>query len=187
MQETTFYLWEEAMRTLKMLFGVGLVIALLGLNVATADIKNGGAGSLTFPVDTGDGTASMPDVTFDSTDGAGGDEAQTTCAMTPGGTSSNALLPEPFVPPTDPDTFTDAPLERLANDSLRSPPSPNRDRQGRPLYPPPLPPADDNTTPPTDEEEPPPPPATVPEPATLLVFGLGLGATALVSRRRRKI
>ena len=167
------------MKTLKILFGVGVVIALLGLNVATADIKSAAGSALTFPLDTGDGTASMPDVSFDTAGGEGGDESQTTCAMTPGGLSPNPALEQPVIPPTDPDTFTDTPLERHANDSLRSPP-PNNDRGRRPWYPP------TTTDEPPPEEEEPPPLTAVPEPATLLIVGIGLGATALVARRRRK-
>ena len=172
------------METFKMLFGVGVIIALLGLNVATADINGSAGASLTFPLDIGDGTASMPDVTFDAGGGAGGDESQTTCAMTPGGPSTNPLLQEPVVPPTDPETLTSTPLERHANDSLRSPPPSNGDRGRVPAYPPgtTTPPGED---PPGEDEPPPPPPTAVPEPATLVIVGLGLGA-ALVARRRRK-
>ena len=161
------------MKTLQIFLRVGAVFALLGfLNVATAEIKNESMKPLTFPIDVGDGSSGMPPVSFDSMGGAGNEEAQTTCAMTPGGTMPEMLLEEPVIPPPPSDEyFTNSPSVTLAPISSLQTPPPYDPRRN--FYPP------DTPTPPT-----PPPPPVVPEPATLLLVGLGIGAVALVTRRR---
>ena len=160
-------------RTIQIVFlgAVSAVVALLGLSVALADIKNESANvPLVFPLE-GDGLPGMPDMSFDTMGGAGGDESQTTCATTPGGTSPNLLLEEPLVPTSN---AVDMPSESVASASFQQPSSqtpPTQPPPTRPYYPPPTPPQD-------------PPSLPVPEPATLLVVGLGIGA-ALTARRLR--
>ena len=158
------------MKTLKIFLGVGVVVFLLGLNTVVADIESAGK-SLTFSLDIGDGSTDMPKISFDMMGGAGGQEAQTVCAMTPGGKMSNLLLEEPFVPPPAPvSAGSNSPRSALAQlNSLGSTPPPSTNRGGRRTPPPPLPP--------------PPPPPIVPEPTTLLLVGFGVG-TVLAARRR---
>jgi hypothetical protein len=168
--------WEAAMKTLKILLGSGAMIALLGfLNVAPADIRNDSIQPLRFDVDAGDGSVSMPQITFDSGGGAT-EEAQQTCAMTPGGNIPGLLSEQQFVTPPNPEHMTHPPEVTLAPISALQTPPPYDPRRG---YPP-----TDPTTPevPVDPEEPPPPPV-VPEPTTLLLVGLGIAGAAAARRR----
>ena len=160
------------MKTLQIFLGVGVVIVLLGFNFAAADIENGSARSaLTFSLDTGDGTTDMPAISFDLMGGAGGEEAQLTCAMTPGGNMPNLLLAEPALPRVTPlQSRSTSPQVALAPlNSLDSPPGYTPPRRG--------------TLPPGPTPPPPPPPLAVPEPATLVLVGLGIGAVAVARRR----
>ena len=168
--------WEDAMKTLKIFLGVGAVVALWGLGVVTADTVNESVQTpMTFSLDTGDGS-SMPDLSFGTSGGAGEDASQTTCAMTPGGASTNLMMDEPVIPPVNPEQLSEhSPQQTLAPlNSLNNPPQQYNPR--RPYNP---------QTPPTTKEDEPPPETIVPEPATLLIMALGIGA-ATVARRRWK-
>ena len=169
------------MKTLKILLGSGAMIALLGfllgfLNVAQADIRNDSIQPLKFDVDAGDGSVSMPQITFDS--GGAAEESQQTCAMTPGGSMPGLLLEQQFATPPDPEHLTHPPDVTLAPISSLQTPPPYNPRRGYP---------DDPTPPgtpeiPVDPDEPPPPPVT-PEPTTLLLVGLGIAGAAVARRR----
>ena len=165
------------MKTLRMFFSVGALVALLGLNVALADIKSESAGQETkFDLDAGDGGNLSP-LSFDT---AGNNEAQTTCATTPGGPSVSQLLEAPVVSPPDTEQLTQlGDLSPVSSQNLATGTPPTVQR-------PPRYPLNNNPTGGgggDGEEEDPQPPAT-PEPATLLLVGLGIGGAAMVARRR---
>ena len=171
------------MKTLHIIFGAGAATVLLGLNVALADMKHELTRvPLTFSLDFGDSSVILPDLTFDTLDGAGGEEAQTTCAMTPGGTTSAGLLIQtPIVPLVNnrPEDYgRGSPQTSLPPVYSSSQPySPNsrnsRNRNNTPLM-------SMNPSMGVDPEN---STATVPEPATLVIVGLGIGAVAVARRR----
>jgi len=159
------------MKTLKLFFGVGAVVALLGLNVVLADIKSGSVAQPEFALDTGDGTSLSP-ISFDT---ANNNEAQTTCAMTPGSPSLSQLLAEPIIPPQGTESLTQ--YEDMSPVSSRGLDRPEGPPPWRRIYPPP----------PFRRDDPPPPRRVVtPEPATALLIGLGIGGVAVVALRRWK-
>jgi hypothetical protein len=164
--------WEAAMKTLQILLGVGVFVALLGFNFATADTVNKSAKSpLSFSLDLGDGSGGMPDISFDTVGGTGGTESQTTCAMTPGGTSTDLFTEEPINPlGGTPDRLTGYSPQRMFSPiASLNPPPPYYPGMYYPLPPPP-----------------PPPPPPVPEPATLMLVGIGVGLATMFARHRRK-
>jgi hypothetical protein len=185
----TFYLREDAMKTLQVFFGAGAMVALLGfLSIATADVRNDSIKSLTFSVDVGDGSVGMPEVSFDDM-GSGAEETQTTCAMTPGGNMPGLLLEQPIVPTPDPERLVSAPDEALAPlSSLQTPPPYQLRTPYGPRTPEGQSPGGDPSGPDPPPQPDPDPSPVVPEPATLLLVGLGIGVAAYGAgaRRRRK-
>jgi len=107
------------MKTLKMILAGTALVTLLGVGVVLADIQNGSAlEGLTFPLDVGSSSA-MPDVSFDAQDG---EEAQATCAMTPGGVAMGMPYEEPVNPVPDPERYASSPRDTLAPiNSLKAP------------------------------------------------------------------
>ena len=195
------------MKALRVFFGIGAATALLGAGVAMAEIKNESIKSLRFSVDIGDNSVSLPEFVFCDLDSMGGEGAGDVCMMTPGGPSQNVLLELPVVPLPSPasaeESYTSAraaiaPVSLLqastppAEQPLRGYPSGTTDPSG-PTDPPgtvdPIDPTDppgppvDPFVPPVDPTDP--SPTVVPEPATLVIVGLGIGG-AVVARRRRQ-
>ena len=166
------------MKTLRVFLGTGTMIVLLGfVHVATADVRNDSIKPLEFSVDAGDGSVGMASIKFDA--GGAGEETQMTCAMTPGGPMPNLMPEQPITTPQEPEHLTSSPARALAPiSSLQTPPPYNP-----PRYPP-----DTPDPPPEDPDDPPPPPPPlVPEPATLLLVGLGIAGVAVARKRWAKV
>jgi len=165
------------MKTLRVILGGTAIVALLGVS-AMADVQNVSALSApVFSLDIGSG-ADMQDISFGTSDNS--EESQTTCAMTPGGASMGMLYEDPVINPIDePERYTNSPQISLASiNSFRTPGVQNT-TPGYPYNPNPAPaPPTDGTTPGTE-------PPVVPEPATLMLFGIGIGAV-FATRRREK-
>jgi len=151
---------------------VGLIAIFIGFsNFTFADINITGYGndSIKSPVFEQANSPSGNMLSFDY-DQTGDQSSLGTCAMNPMGSNSTEAILEEF-PITDPETYT--PISTRADTLLSS--------------------SAESTTPytPNDRYTPlppePAPPSATPEPATLLVLGVGMiGLTPLVRRYRRK-
>lgn len=177
------------MKTLQIIFVLGLLTLLGIMNVASAEMRNEfSQQALTFDINAGDDSVSMPDVSFDAIGSESGENAQATCVMTPGGNMQGELLQEPLTTATPVqwtnNTAPDVAFRPIS--SLDTPPPYNNPGN----YPGDDPPVDLTTIIPEDDPDPDPAPdpdpSIVPEPATLLLVGLGLGAVACASRRRKE-
>jgi len=173
------------MKTLQIFFGMGAAMALLGANVAIAEIRFGGEVGMrplefTPTFETEGGVVTLPTLSFCNFDSLGGEEAQATCAMTPGGTRAG-LMPElPDIQPVTLERSTPVQDVAFSPGTLPS----QRPYNERPLR------GGTSTstiTIPEDPETPPPPGDLVPEPATLLLVGLGIAGVAAVRRRHQKV
>ena len=167
------------MRTLLTFLGAGTMIALLGwVQVAIADVRNDSIKPLEFTIGAGDGSVDMPSIKFD-TDGTG-EEAQRTCAMTPG--MPDLLLEQPVTTSQEPEHLagyqTSSPAVTLAPiSSLQTPPPYSSARRWYP---------DDPEVPVITTDEPGTSPPLVPEPATVLLIGIGIAGVAVARRRWTK-
>jgi len=159
------------MSVLQKFFGVGAAVALLGTSVAMAEIKTGFK-PLEFEVRTADGSVTLPDFSFDKNNGGGAEESQATCAMTPGGPSPGVMMELPIIPPVVPDRIE--PVQDVTFSAGTLPSQRRFNEQSFRDY--------ENPTPPPEEKEIP----VVPEPATLVVIGLGVTGVAVACRRWRK-
>jgi len=174
------------MKTLKIFFGVVVAVGLLGSSVAMAEIRLESMQRLMFSVSTDDGSITLPDFSFCDIDSFGGEEAQATCMMTPGGPAPNVLMDLPDIPRTVPASgYTSAQAAIAPVSLLQSPSPPGEPRGGRGSE------GgggngggngDDGViVVPQD-----PPPYAIPEPATLVIVGLGI-AGVVAARRWKKV
>ena len=173
---------EVAMRTLQMFFGVGMVVALLGANVAVADFEHRSLQPVRFSFDSADGTIVIPEFSFCDASRLGRptEDAQATCAMTPGGIASSVMMELPVPLPAI------VPRQEVVQPIAYSPGTLpgqrpfNEQRTYRS-------PTTTSTPPPQPDDERPPIEADVPEPATLLIVGLGVAGVAMARRKGRKV
>ena len=168
------------MRTLQVFFGVGTAVALLGVNVALADFE---FRTLQEPVkfsptfDTVDGTVTMPTFVFDGGN-IGAEQAQDTCAMTPGGPSAGLMMDLPLLPPIVP-TYTPAiPSAPFAANNALPTTTPYEERRTYSRG------GGGGSRGGVGEDDP--VIELVPEPTTLLIVGLGITGVAMARRRGRK-
>jgi len=159
----------QVMKAIQIILGAGVVVALIGLNVAFADVISERT-PIEFGRDVG-GSVEMPPVSFDFMGGVGEEEVQGGCMMTPGGQESVgtlALLPPVIVPTANhsydtvlaPLNSFDSPARppvRIPGDSSRRPPDPQEGNSSQ-----------------------------VPAPATLVIVGIGLAGIAVMRRRQVK-
>ena len=172
------------MRTLQILFGGFAAVALLGASVAVAEIRHESIRAMPFSVSTEDGFITLPDVSFCSIDTMGGEEAQEGCMMIPGGPAPNLLMELPVVlpPAAQTERYTSAqaaiaPVSSLQSSAPYNEPRPRRGT-GTSTAMTTIP-----TVPPPDD---PPPIVVIPEPATLVIMGLGVGGAVVARRWREK-
>jgi len=167
------------MRTLQILLGTIATTALVGAGVAVAEIRHS-IESPKFSVSTEDGSITLPELKFCDV----GEEAEP-CVMTPSGTAPSMLMELPVVPPAvlaQTARYTSAqaaiaPISSLPSSTSYNEPRPRRTRT----------PTTTSTVPivPAPPDDPPQIEVTIPEPATLVVVGLGIGG-AVAARRWRK-
>ena len=164
------------MKAIQIILGAGVVVALIGLNVAFADVISQRA-PIEFDRDVGEGIEMRP-ISFDFMGGVGEEETQHGgCMMTPGGQEpAGALpLPPPVIIPTAVHGYGEVQSTLAPLNSFNTPPG--IPREGRPRNP---------RTPDDPPRTPPDEPFVIPEPATLVIVGLGLVGVAAMRRRQVK-
>jgi len=170
------------MKTLQMFFGVGVAVALLGVNVAMAEFRHVSLDrgvEFTPTFETADGTVTMPTFSFCDASKLGHptEDAQSTCAITPGGIAAGLLMELPVLPPAV------APRHEVAQPLAYSPGTlPEQRPYNEPRLPYSRPPAP-MPTPQSPDELPPIEGGEIPEPATLLIVGLGVAGVAMARRK----
>jgi len=184
------------MRALQMFFGAVAATALLGAGVVVAEIRYS-IEPLKFSVSTEDGSITLPVLEFCNIDSTGGEETQTPCMMAPGGPLPNLLMELPVMPlvaPAQTAEYTSAQAAIAPISSLRSS-APYNERRllgvgssgvsstgTASMMSTVQPPVIVMPEYPSD----PPPVVAIPEPATLVVVGLGIGGVVAARRWREK-
>ena len=165
------------MKVLQKFFGICVAIALLGASFAAAEIRTESVQPLKFSVSAGDDSITLPDLTFGNTDSASGEEAQSTCAMTPGGPTPGGMLEMPIIPPVTP-----ARVEPVQNVAFSAGALPSQRSYNERAF---RGGSGGGGGGGGGGDTPPPPIIVVPEPATLVIVGLGIAGMAVARRRWR--
>lgn len=156
-----------------------LVCFLLFCSVANAELRSS-VQPIMFELSTDDGSLILPAFSFCDVDSFGGEEAQATCMMTPGGSNISLLLENPITYNVLPETRLDlAPNTSLAA-AVTAPYRANIP-SFRGIRDPGTTPEPEVSMPPPDDQ---PSGHIIPAPSTLLILAPGLAGLFFLKRRQ---